>query len=111
MRFGVFALNKAGEKRRRRGRRNGKEKPEERQSAREGIRTFKMRYFIVASLAVKRAPRASTVKKTKTTTAVTATAMKRAVGPLVSRVCSKLHENPIVVLAGWKQHSWRDKDG
>lgn len=60
-----------------------KEKPEERRNAREGIRTFKMRYFIVASLAVKRAPRASTVKKTKTTTPATATAMKRA---LVSRV-------------------------
>jgi len=42
-----------------------------------------MRYFIVASLAVKRAPRVkeTTVKKTKTTTLATATAMKRAVGP------------------------------
>lgn len=62
-----------------------KEKPEERQNMREGIRTFKMRYFIVASLAVKRAPRVkeTTVKKTKTTTLATATAMKRAVGPWV----------------------------
>ena len=73
-----------------------KEKPEERQNTREGIRTFKTRYFIVASLAVKRALRVkeTTVKKTKTTTLATATAMKRAVG---LRVRSKLHENPIVV--------------
>lgn len=74
----LFALNKADEEKKGE---EEKEKPEERQNAREGIRTFKMRYFIVASLAVKRAPRASTVKKTKTTTPATATAMKRAVGP------------------------------
>lgn len=102
MRFGVFALNKADEKRRRRRkrrrirrRRRERKARGERQNAKEGIRTFKMRYFIVASLAVKRAPRASTVKKTKTT--ATTTAMKRAVGPWVTRVCSKLHENLIVV--------------
>lgn len=61
-----------------------------------------MRYFIVASLAVKRAPRVkeTTVKKTKTTTLATATTMKRTVGPWVSRVCSKLHENPIASYAG-----------
>lgn len=102
MRFDVFALNKADEKKEEdekekleeRGKRKKKKKKE---IARERIRTFKMRYFIVASLAVKRAPRASTVKKTKTTTLATATAMKRAVVPLVSRVCLKLHENPIVV--------------
>ncbi|KYN41936.1 hypothetical protein ALC56_03635 [Trachymyrmex septentrionalis] len=51
------------------------------------------------SLAVKRAPRVkeTTVKKTKTTMLASATTMKRAVGPWVSRVRSKLHENPIVV--------------
>lgn len=58
---------------------------------------FKMRYFIVASLAVKRASRASTVKKTKTTTP----AMKRTVGrwcPACARSYMKIPQS----YAGWK---------
>lgn len=43
-------------------------------NAGEGMGVFRMRYFIVA---VRRAPQASTVRKTKTTTS----AMKRAVDP------------------------------
>lgn len=46
----------------------------EKENAGEGTGVFRMRYFIVA---VRRAPQASTVKKTKTTTS----AMKRAVDP------------------------------
>lgn len=76
----------------------------EKVNAREGMGVFRMRYFIVA---VRRAPQASTVKKTKTTTS----AMKRAVDPRrVLRVCSKLHENPIVVPLA-RSTRGRDRDG